>query len=111
MKLTSTAFGRRIIARLSEALAHGWARQGTAKTTEKLRRSEVYRASQMPDEPIIVMLRRIDAKLDHLGNNVAALNTRVDAHARLFDTIRQDFRTIRASLNEITTRPGGPSDE
>ena len=28
MKLTNTAFGRRIIAGLTEALAHGWARQG-----------------------------------------------------------------------------------
>ena len=107
MKLTSTAFGRRIIAGLTEALTHGWARQGTAETTVNLRRSEVYhRASQMPDEPITVTLRRIDAKLDRLGNDLAALNTRVDAHARLFDTIRQDFRTIRASLNEITKRPG-----
>jgi len=54
----------------------------------------------MTDEPenlVLTMLRRLDTKVDRLGEDVREMKGRM----RGLDVLRQDVRLIRAAVNDI----------
>jgi chromosome segregation ATPase len=65
----------------------------------------------MVDEPenlVLAHLRRLDAKVDRIADDlvalktdVAELRTDVGSHTRVLDALRQDVRMIRAAVNDI----------
>jgi len=47
-----------------------------------------------PENIVLVMLRRLEAKVDRLSDDSAA-------HTRMLDILQQDTRLIRAAVNDI----------
>jgi hypothetical protein len=47
-----------------------------------------------PESIVLAMLRRLEAKVDHLSDDSAA-------HTRMLDILQQDTRLIRAAVNDI----------
>jgi len=65
----------------------------------------------MPDDPenvILVLLRRLDTKVDRLdtkvdlmGAELATVKSEVRSHGRMLNVLQQDVRLIRAAVNDI----------
>ena len=67
----------------------------------------------MTDEPeniVLEMLRRLDAKVDRIGADVAAIKTEQRTHSRLLDILKQDGRLLRAAVNDIAKENVTPGE-
>lgn len=61
-----------------------------------------------PDNLVLEMLRRLDAKIDLMGGDLAAVKldvgsvkTDMRTHTRTVDILSKDVRMIRAAVNDI----------